>query len=61
MGDGTCAVLLDREQATIEMSREDRDNFIKNLITILAELRVILTVPLPAGFATGNLVAPEAP
>jgi HK97 family phage major capsid protein len=58
VGDGNCAVLLDREQATIEMSREDRDNFIKNLITILAERRVILTVPLPAGFATGNLAAP---
>lgn len=32
--------LLDRQQATVELSREDGDNFRRNLITLLAELRV---------------------
>lgn len=31
--------LLDREQVTTAISTEDRDNFIKNLVTILCEMR----------------------
>lgn len=42
--DPQCAVLLDREQATVLISTEDRDNFVKNLATILAELRLGLAV-----------------
>jgi Phage capsid family len=30
-------LLLDREQATVVISSEDRDNFVKNIVTILAE------------------------
>jgi hypothetical protein len=31
--------MLDREQVTTAVSSEDRDNFIKNLVTLLAEMR----------------------
>jgi HK97 family phage major capsid protein len=31
--------VLDREQATVMVSTEDRDNFIKNLVTMLGEMR----------------------
>jgi hypothetical protein len=36
--------LLDREQVTTAVSSEDRDNFIKNLLTLLAEMRGGLAV-----------------
>ena len=37
-------MLLDREQAAVLVSTEDRDNFIKNMVTILAEVRAGLAV-----------------
>ena len=36
--------LLDREQVSTAISNEDRDNFIKNLVTLLAEMRGGLAV-----------------
>ncbi len=38
------AQLWDRQSATVEVSREDADNFTKNMVTIRAEERVALTV-----------------
>lgn len=38
------AQIWDREDATVELSREDGDNFRKNMVTVLAEERLALTV-----------------
>ena len=46
--------IWDREQASIEVSRENSDNFVKNMITILAEERIALTVYRPGAFITGS-------
>jgi HK97 family phage major capsid protein len=36
------ATLFDRQQSNIEMSRENQDNFVRNMVTILAEQRLAL-------------------
>lgn len=46
-----------REDAVIRVSDSDDDNFTKNLVTVLAELRGIVTVNLPAGIVAGDLGA----
>jgi HK97 family phage major capsid protein len=51
------ATLFDREQATIAVSTEDRDNFIKNMVTILVEERIALAVARPAAFVHGSFPA----
>jgi HK97 family phage major capsid protein len=53
----------DREDATITVSNQDRDNFVKNMVTILCEERVGLTVFRPEAFVKGNFtgVAPQPP
>ena len=43
----------DREQTTVTVSTEDRDNFVRNMVTILAETRGGLTVYRPEAFVTG--------
>lgn len=43
-----------REDATVSVSTEDRDNIVKNMVTILAELRAALTVYRPEAFVTGS-------
>lgn len=44
----------DREDVTVIVSLEDRDNVIKNMVTILVEERVALTVYRPEAFVTGS-------
>lgn len=50
--DTTTLALLDRQEVTVEASRHDGNNFRRNLITILAELRAGLAVYAP----TANLL-----
>ncbi|WP_153164336.1 phage major capsid protein [Stenotrophomonas nematodicola] len=44
----------DREQAIITVSNQDRDNFVKNMVTILCEEDVGLTVFRPEAFVKGG-------
>lgn len=48
------AQLFDREDATVEASREDGTNFQKNMVTILAEERLALAVYRTSGLVGGN-------
>lgn len=58
MSQGTALVLdiaqvaiLDREQATVQVSQHDRDNFVTNMLTVLAEARAGVAV-----FAAGAVL-----
>ena len=53
------AVLFDREQASILLSTEDQDNFVRNMVTILAEERIALAVSRPAAIIYGSFKAGE--
>ena len=48
------AQIFDREDARVEVSTEDSDNFRKNLVTILAEQRLALAVYRPEAFIKGT-------
>ena len=46
---GSAARLYDRDIIGLEIARENEDDFIKNLVTILGEIRSALVVSRPAG------------
>lgn len=48
------AQIWDRQDATVEISREDSDNFRKNMVTLLCEERLALTVYRPQAFVKGT-------
>lgn len=50
---GLGAYLLDREQASIQVSDSHSDFFIRNMVAILAEARVGMAVPRPESFVKG--------
>jgi HK97 family phage major capsid protein len=51
------AAIFDRQAATVEVSREHQDFFVKNLVAILSEERLALAVYSPANFVKGSVGA----
>jgi HK97 family phage major capsid protein len=50
--------LLDRQASTVELSTENQDNFVRNLITIRCEERVALLTFAPWAFVKGTFTPP---
>lgn len=49
-----CAQIWDREDASVTVSTEDGNNFVKNMVTILAEERIALAIYRTAGLVKGT-------
>jgi HK97 family phage major capsid protein len=49
------AQIFDRETASVVVSTEDGDNFVKNMVTILCEVALALAVYRPEGLVKGDL------
>lgn len=56
----TSAFLLDRKQAIIKTSTEDRDNFIRNMVTIVIEERIALPIVRPDAFVKATVTTAKA-
>lgn len=50
----TAATIYDRMDTEVLISSEDRDNFVKNMLTVRAEKRLALAVKRPAALVTGD-------
>ena len=57
---GTAAQIFDRLDAEVVISSEDRDNFIKNMLTVRAEKRLALAVKRSQGIVYGSFPVPAA-
>jgi HK97 family phage major capsid protein len=55
MGSSAAAEIKDRQQAAIEISRENDTNFVKNMVTVLAEERLALLVYRTEAFIKGSI------
>jgi HK97 family phage major capsid protein len=48
-------LILDRESPTVLASNQDRDNFIKNMVTLLGEIRLGMAILNPQAIASVDL------
>ncbi len=55
------ATLYDRQQAAVAIATENQDDFVKNLVTLLAEERICLATHRPEAFVYGTLAAKTTP
>ena len=58
LGDFNMSQIWDREDANVMASTEDRDNFIKNMVTLLCEERIALAIYALPAFRQGAVLPP---